>query len=206
MTSPPGREGSPGGQRPTLAVIDMQRVFAERDSPWLVPRFAEIVGPIRQLVDAYRPRVIFTRFVAPAVPTGAWRRYYELWPFALQPPDARIYELVDEFASEPGPTLDATTFGKVGDELSAMVGRGPLVLAGVSTDCCVLSTALAAADDGVPVQVVADACAGLNDETHAKALDIMRLYAPLVEVVSLAEAIGEAHGSAAAPAASEGQS
>jgi nicotinamidase-related amidase len=187
-----GQAGSPGGLRPTLAVIDMQRVFGEHDSPWLTPRFAEIVGPIRQLVGAFRPRVLFTRFVAPAVPAGAWERYYEQWPFALQPPDARIYELVDEFAGEPGPTLDATTFSKWNGRLSAMVDGGPLMLTGVSTDCCVLSTALAAADDGVSVQVVADACAGLNDESHAKALDILRLYSPLVEVVSLAEAIGQA--------------
>ena len=128
---------------------------------------------------AYRPHVVFTRFVAPAVPAGAWRRYYELWPFALQPPDARIYELVDEFAGEPCPTMEATTFGKVGDELNAILGGGRMVLAGVSTDCCVLSTALAAADDGVEVQVVADACAGIDDESHAKALDVMRLYSPL---------------------------
>jgi nicotinamidase-related amidase len=198
MTGPADQARPPGEQPTTLAVIDMQRVFADRDSPWLVPRFAEIVGPIQRLVAAYRPRVIFTRFVAPAVPAGAWRRYYEVWPFALQPPDARIYELVDEFADEPGPTLDATTFGKVGDQLSTMVAGGRLVLAGVSTDCCVLSTALAAADDGVEVQVVADACAGVDDESHAKALDIMRLYSPLVEVVSLAEAIGQAAGSSAA--------
>src|SRR5262249_42819264 len=163
------------------------------------PRFAEIVGPIQRLVGAYRPRVVFTRFVAPAVPTGAWRDYYELWPFALQPPDARIYELVDEFAGEPGPTLDATTFGKAGAQLSGMVGGGRLVLAGASTDCCVLSTALAAADDGVGVQVVADACAGISDESHAKTLDILRLYSPLVEVISLAEAIGQATRSGAAP-------
>jgi len=132
--------------------------------------------------------------VAPAVPAGAWRRYYDLWPFALQPPDARIYELVDEFAKEPAPTVTATTFGKVGDELYRMLGSGRLVLTGVSTDCCVLSTALAAADDGVQVQVVADACAGVNDESHAKTLDILRLYSPLVEVVSLDEAIRQAPG------------
>ena len=193
MTSPPG---SPPERPATLVVIDMQRVFGESDSPWFTPRFAEVVGPIQRLVGAYRPQVVFTRFVAPAVPAGAWRRYYELWPFALQPPDARIYELVGEF--RPAATLDAPTFGKWGPELAARVGAGRLVLAGVSTDCCVLSTALAAADDGVEVQVVADACAGLNDETHAKALDIMRLYSPLVEVVSLAEAIGQAAGAGAA--------
>jgi nicotinamidase-related amidase len=189
-----GPAGPPGDQQATLTVIDMQRVFGDRGGPWFTPRFAEIVGPIQQLVGAYRPRVVFTRFVAPAVPTGAWRRYYDQWPFALQPPDARIYQLVDEFAHEPAPTVDATTFGKVGDELSEMLGGGPLVLAGVSTDCCVLSTALAAADDGVLVQVVADACAGVSDESHAKTLDILRLYSPLVEVISLDEAIRQAPG------------
>jgi len=173
-----------------LAVIDMQRVFGEADSAWFAPRFAEIVGNVAELVRAFRPRVTFTRFVAPAAPAGAWRRYYELWPFALQPPGARIYELADEFSGEPGPTLDATTFSKWDAGLSERVGAGGrLVLAGVSTDCCVLSTAVAAADDGVAVQVVADACAGVNDESHAQALDIMRLYAPLIEVVSAADVL-----------------
>ena len=65
---------------------------------------------------------------------------------------------------------------------------GP-VLAGVSTDCCVLSTALAAADAGVTVQVVADACAGASDQSQQQALDIMRLYAPLIEVVTLADVL-----------------
>jgi nicotinamidase-related amidase len=174
---------------PWLAVIDMQRVFAEPGSPWLTPRFAQTVGPVRRLVEAFGERVTFTRFIAPDVPVGAWRRYYDQWPFALQPPDARIYELVGDFAPEQ--TLDATTFGKWGPELARHVGSGPLVLAGVSTDCCVLSTALAAADAGVEVQVVAEACAGIDDESHEKALDILRLYGPLIEVVALADVVGQ---------------
>jgi nicotinamidase-related amidase len=173
-----------------LAVIDMQRVFAEPGSPWLAPRFSEIVGPVHQLVEAFRPRVTFTRFVAPDVPAGRWQRYYDQWPFALQPPDARIYELVDDFAKGAGTTLDAFTFGKWGPELSGRVGDGgTLVLAGVSTDCCVLSTALAAADAGAAVQVAGDACAGVNDVSHGQALDILRLYSPLVEVVSVADVL-----------------
>ena len=171
-----------------LAVIDMQRVFGEPGSPWFTPRFAEITGAIRQLAGAFAPRVTFTRFIAPAEPQGAWREYYGQWPFALVPPTDRIYELADEFAADPGPTVDATTFGKWGSELAARTGPGGhLVLAGVSTDCCVLSTALAAADAGITVTVAADACAGVNDRTHAQALDIMRLYAPLVQVTSVAE-------------------
>jgi len=194
----------PGGQAPGepaawLTVIDMQRVFAEPGSPWLTPRFAEIVNPIQRLVAAFRPRVIFTRFLAPEVPEGAWRDYYAQWPFALQPSGARIYELVDEFAGEPGPTLDATTFGKWGPELSARTGGGPLVLAGVSTDCCVLSTALAAADSGTAVRVVAEACAGVDDETHAATLRILQLQSPLIEVVSLADVLEAAAGADAPP-------
>jgi nicotinamidase-related amidase len=195
MTGEPGTglSGTGGpGEPPCLAVIDMQRVFGEPGSPWLAPRFAEIVEPVRRLAEAFAPRVVFTRFVAPAVPHGAWRRYYDQWPFALQPPDARIYELAGPFAGLAGPTLDATTFSKWGPDLAARTGGGPLVLAGVSTDCCVLSTALAAADDGVPVRVVADACAGVDDESHAMALHVMGLYAPLVEVVTLADVLAGA--------------
>jgi nicotinamidase-related amidase len=185
MPVPPG--GHPGPP-PWLAVIDMQRVFGEPGSPWFTPRFAEITGAIRQLADAFAPRVTFTRFIAPAEPQGAWRGYYDQWPFALQPPTDRMYELADEFAADPGPTVDATTFGKWGSELAARTGPGGhLVLAGVSTDCCVLSTALAAADAGITVTVAADACAGMSDQSHAQALDIMRLYGPLVQVASVAE-------------------
>ena len=187
----PGAEG-PGEPPPCLAVIDMQRVFGEPDSPWLAPRFAEIVDPVRRLAGAFGPRVVFTRFVAPAVPHGAWRKYYEQWPFALQPPGAPIYELAEPFAAMAGPTVDATTFSKWGPELAAKAGGGPLVLAGVSTDCCVLSTALAAADAGTTVRVVSDACAGVDDESHAQALHIMKLYAPLVEVVTVADVLGGA--------------
>ena len=176
----------------TLAVIDMQRVFGEPGSPWLAPRFAEIVDPVRRLAEAFGPRVVFTRFVAPAVPQGAWRPYYEQWPFALQPPDAPIYKLAAPFAAMAGATLDATTFSKWGPDLAARAGPGPLVLAGVSTDCCVLSTAVAAADDGIGVRVVADACAGVDDESHASALHVMRLYSPLVDVVTLADVLGAA--------------
>ncbi|MEV0201797.1 isochorismatase family protein [Nonomuraea sp. NPDC050691] len=175
-------------REPWLAVIDMQRVFGEPDSDWFAPRFAETVEPIRRLVRAFAPRVTFTRFVAPETPAGAWADYYERWPFALQPPGSRAYGLVDAFAADAGPTLDATTFGKWTPELAARVGQdGRLILAGVSTDCCVISTALAAADAGVEVVVAADACAGADDASHARALDLMRLYEPLIRVLTVSQ-------------------
>jgi nicotinamidase-related amidase len=171
-----------------LAVIDLQNVFADPASEWFTPRFAEVVPRIHRLVTAFGDDVVFTRFVAPAHPEGAWKQYYARWPFALQPPDAPLYQVIDAF--RPSSTVDATTFGKWTPRLATRVGGARLVLAGVSTDCCVLSTALAAADAGVEVTVVADACAGVDDESHTKTLDILRLYGPLVKVATTAEVLG----------------
>jgi nicotinamidase-related amidase len=169
-----------------LVVVDMQRVFADPSSGWATPGFAAIVPTVAALVESCAPAVTFTRFVAPAQPRGAWRSYYAQWPFALQPPDAPLWDVVPELGPT-GPTVDATTFSKWGPELAERVGAATLLLAGVSTDCCVLSTAVAAADAGVAVQVVADACAGVDDTSHRKTLDVLALYAPLVEVVTSAE-------------------
>jgi nicotinamidase-related amidase len=183
-----------------LVVVDMQRVFADPTSGWATPGFAAIVPAVGRLVQDCAPEVTFTRFVAPAQPTGAWRDYYARWPFALQPPEAPLWDVVPGLGPT-GPTVDAPTFSKWGPELAARVGplpggrgsdRTTLVLAGVSTDCCVLSTAVAAADAGVPVQVVADACAGVDDASHRKALDVLALYAPLIEVVTSAEVLTSA--------------
>jgi nicotinamidase-related amidase len=175
-----------------LAVIDMQRVFAEPESPWAAPRFAEAAAGVRRLLPAYADRVAFTRFLAPAQPVGAWAAYYEQWPFALRPPDAQLWELADEFAEMTPRTVDATTFGKWPCLAPHLGPDSRLILTGVSTDCCVLSTALAAADAGVEVLVVADACAGADDDSHAKALHVMDLYRPLIRVTSVTELLAEA--------------
>ena len=170
-----------------LVVVDLQHVFGDPDSPWAAPRFEEIRPRVRELVDAFGDRVVWTRFVAPSEPVGAWVEYYRQFPFALQPPDAHLYQLVDAPAGRP--VVDATTFGKWGPDLVEVVGEGPLTVAGVATDCCVISTVLPAADAGVPVRVVTDACAGSGDEDHERALRVMSLYAPLVELATTAEVL-----------------
>lgn len=189
MTVPSATPGE-AEQRTVLAVIDMQHVFGDAGSPWFTPRFGEIVTPVRRLAAAYGTTV-FTRFVAPERPHGSWRAYYKTWPFALQPPDAPLWDVVEDLADPATrPPVTAPTFGKWAG-LAPIVGPGGrLVLCGVSTDCCVISTALAAADGGAEVLVVADACAGADDDSHAKALHVMQLYSPLVQVVDLDTALG----------------
>jgi nicotinamidase-related amidase len=171
-----------------LVAVDLQTVFADPASPWAATPFERALDGTRRLLPAFAGRTVHTRFVAPAEPRGAWVPYYRDWPFALVPPTDPLYDLVPGLAAEQDPVVTATTFGKWGPQLAGAVGHSPtLVLTGVSTDCCVLSTALAAADAGVAVRVVADACAGASEPDHQRALDAMALYAPLITLTTVAE-------------------
>jgi nicotinamidase-related amidase len=170
---------------PWLVAIDLQRVFGDPSSPWRAPRYAAAAANVVRLATHFGDRSVFTRFVAPVTPTGAWVPYYAEFPWALEPADSRLYELTDHVAAYATRTVVATTFGKWNDDLRAVVGAEPtLVVAGVATDCCVISTVLAAADAGASVTVVTDACAGSTDANHQKTLDVMALYAPLVTLTT----------------------
>ncbi|WP_375433088.1 cysteine hydrolase family protein [uncultured Friedmanniella sp.] len=182
---------------PWLVAIDLQTIFGEPTSPWATPRFDAAVAGTQALRPAFAGRTVHTRFVAPTTPTGAWVPYYRDWSFALVPATDSLYDLVLPAGDDP--VVTATTFGKWGTELATVIagqnheGLGPepeIVLTGVSTDCCVLSTALAAADAGVAVRVVTDACAGATDADHQRALDAMALYVPLIRLTTVAEVLG----------------
>ncbi|MGT2426010.1 cysteine hydrolase family protein [Amnibacterium kyonggiense] len=166
-----------------LVVVDMQRVFADADSAWATPGYASASAGVRRLLPAFDGATVYTRFVAPRQPEGAWIPYYADWPDQLRPEDDPIWDVTAEFAVRDAPVVSAPTFGKWGPDLAAATGGADrLVVTGVSTDCCVLSTALAAADAGRSVIVPADACAGLSEADHRRALDAMALYAPLITV------------------------
>ncbi|HWL02753.1 MAG TPA: cysteine hydrolase [Microbacteriaceae bacterium] len=172
----------------SLVVIDMQRVFAEPPSPWAAPAFDRALAGTRRLLPAFSGRTVFTRYVAPLRPQGAWIPYFEQWPFALVAHDDPLYEIVPELreAAEHAVVETRESFGKWDDGLAAATGGArEIVLAGVSTDCCVIATALAAGDAGVRVRVAADACAGASEEDHERALAAMALFAPLVEVTTV---------------------
>lgn len=175
-----------------LVLVDLQRIFGDPASEWFTPRFDEAAAGAVRLREIFPGRTALTRFVAPAEPEGAWREYYRQWPFALDPRNAALYDLVPALPPADAVLIERPTFGKWDAATRAALGNTrDIVLAGVSTDCCVLSTALAAADDGVRVRVVADACAGLTDVDHRRALTVMALYAPLIEITTLDAVLAE---------------
>jgi nicotinamidase-related amidase len=174
-----------------LVVVDPQVVFASPEaSPWGSPLWAAALPRVRALVEAFGERVVVTRFVADPRLGGSWEDYYRAWPFALVPDEDPLYAVVPELADvaeaagRDGRLVTEPTFGKWTPALREVVGDRPrLTLAGVSTDCCVIATALAAADAGARVRVAADACAGSSPEAAAHALAVMALFAPQVTVV-----------------------
>jgi lactate 2-monooxygenase len=126
-------------------------------------------------------RTIITRFVADPGLGGSWGSYYDEWPFALVPDEDPLYAVVPALASAAGHVVTAPTFGKWNADLRAIIGEQPrIALAGVSTDCCVIATALPAADAGAQVRVAAAGCAGSSEENHRRALDAMALFGPQI--------------------------
>lgn len=183
---------------PWLVAIDLQHVFGASRSPWASPTFETAAAGVARLAPAFGDRTVFTRYVAPERPTGAWREYFAVWPFALVPPDDPLYDLDPRFAGAPR-VHTRETFGKWDADLHAAIEHTDrIVLAGVSTDCCVLSTALAAADAGLHVQVVVDACAAPTATDHERAVLTMGMYAPLIELTSVDAVLRSLDGGAGA--------
>lgn len=175
-----------------LVVIDPQRVFADRGSEWGSPMFDDALGPIKSLRSGFgADRTLVTRWVPGADRPGSWGPYFERWSFADRPATDPLFDLVSPANgwSSRG-TVDVSTFGKMGEGITRTTGETPtLVLAGVSTDCCVISTALPAADAGATVVVAADACAGSSEDSHAAALQVMGLYAPQIVVATSSDVL-----------------
>jgi|GEM_PF-98295 len=173
-----------------LVVIDPQRIFADPSSPWCAHDFEAVVEPIDHLLQD-----VLAQTVAGSIngSSEAVTDYFDRWSFADRPDGDPCFDLVDAALGwSPSPTLDLTTFGKWGPALSAITGAHPrLVLAGVATDCCVISTALAAADAGAWVEVASDACAGSTPDHHQAAMTVMGLYAPQIRLRSVDEILAD---------------
>lgn len=184
----------------TLVVIDMQRAFRD-EGQWQVPRYQEIVPVINRLQEALGAGTVFTRFIRDEAESGAWAAYYRRWAEMRFTADSPAWDITLDVPAD-APVIDGPTFSKWGPGLAALVPEGAeMVLAGVATDCCVLSTALGAVDAGRFVTVVSDACAAVSDEAQQQTLALLELLSPMCKVITSQEFLAHAAYAKPAPAA-----
>lgn len=200
-----------------LVIVDPQNIFAATDSPWGSPFFADAWGRIAELAPLFPGRIVITRWLPTAPRNTSWGTYFQTWEFADRPATDPLFDLTPEAAALAAATgaqlLDTPKFGKWGETLKRLVTAGSeagapavaalesdtlksgtrgsgtpeLVVTGVATDCCVISTVLPALDDGCYVTVVRDAVAGSTAANNAAALQVLELYEPMARLVSSAE-------------------
>lgn len=161
----------------------MQRAFQD-EGQWQVPRYDEIVPVIERLHQEFEGSTVFTRFVRDETEHGAWAAYYQRWDEMRYPADSSAWDITMD-VSGTATVLDAPTFSKWGPQLAALIPEGAeIVLTGVATDCCVLSTALGAVDAGRFVTIISDACAAVSDQAQQQTLALLELLSPMCEVVT----------------------
>ena len=178
--------------------IDLQRLFAS--GPWGVPGLAAIVPRVTAIARRWPERTIFTRFVVPRTAlqaAGAWRRYYDAWPdFTGDALPAEAVDVLPEFAG--GEVIDKPGYSAFGGgalhaRLQAQ-GTTTIVVTGVETDVCVLSTVLQAVDLGYRVVVATDATASGSqaghDATLAHVLSRLDQQVELAATASILSAAG----------------
>jgi len=170
----------PLGPRTLHLCIDMQRLFAEKTA-WHTAALPSLIDPIRRLTELHPGRTVFTRFVTPhtaADAPGTWRRYYARWSSVLlERMPAEMMDVVPELAGfvPPDREIDKYTHSAFTSEAFLEILRRDrteaLVVTGVETDVCVLTTVLDAVDRGIHVVVVTDGVASSVPAAHRATIE-----------------------------------
>lgn len=170
----------PLGPKTLHLCVDMQRLFAEK-TVWHTAALPSLIAPIRRLTLLHPGRTVFTRFVTPvtaAEAPGTWRRYYGHWSsVTLDRMPADLIDLVPELADlvPPEREIDKLTHSAFTSdaflEILRRDGTDALVVTGVETDVCVLTTVLDAVDRGIHVVVVTDGVASSVPAAHRATIE-----------------------------------
>ena len=162
-----------------LLVIDMQNAYTA-DGPWTCPNMARATEQIIALIESGRfSEVVFTRFDAPQDPVGTWKDYNVInrevnedeWMNEMVPELAPYLTQYSVFSKS---TYSSMTVPEIREAAEQCTARGgSVVLTGVVSECCVLSTAFEAIDLGCPVIYITDACAGCSDDLEVAAVSVL---------------------------------
>ncbi|MEZ5923178.1 MAG: isochorismatase family cysteine hydrolase [Hyphomicrobiaceae bacterium] len=193
----------PLGREAVHLCIDMQRLFGEA-TEWHTPGVVDVTPAIVRISSKAPDRNIFTRFRAPLQiehAKGQWQTYYQRWHSVLADRnDEDLYDLVPELRRfvPPGQVLDKLGYSAFdAPSLEPMLQElkaATLILTGVETDVCVLSTLFGAIDRGYRIILVADAIASSDPASHEATLaHVIPRFDRQVEVTDTASLVEHWH-------------
>jgi nicotinamidase-related amidase len=177
--------------------VDMQNIFA-KGGLWETPWMERVLPTIEAIVDRYRERTVFSRFIPPQRPEdrpGRWQHYFRRWEQAtrqnLRGDELDLVPAVARFVP-PALVVDKPFYSAfVRSPLyEVLTGKGidTIVVSGAETDVCVLATTLSAVDLGFRVVIVEDALCSSSDEGHDALMTMYRTRLhEQIDVVKAAE-------------------
>jgi nicotinamidase-related amidase len=183
--------------RPAIIVVDMLRDTLEGDHRYAIKPFAlEIVPAVNRLTEAARSRAMPVIFAMDSFLRGDFIFRGKMKEHSIRGTrGAEVTDLLVQGRSDIYlPKRRFSAFFKTDiDQTLRLHSVDTVVIAGIATQVCVLTTALDALSNDFRAFIVEDCCASFSREVHEKTLDIYRenpLY-PLLRVLKLSEFLAE---------------
>lgn len=159
-----------------LVVVDMQNDFI--DGALGTPEAASIVPYVKQVIESFDGKVLFTRDTHFADYMDTQEGKNLPVPHCIKDTDGwRIRKELD--ALRKTPAIDKITFGSkdLVDILKGEPSIESITFVGLCTDICVISNVMLtkAFFPEIPLIVDAKACAGVTPESHQNALAAMKM-------------------------------
>ena len=165
-----------GPERTVVLLVDVQRVFTGLP---LSPPVAEVLGNLRRFLDGARalgvPVVVVRVVVPPELSSSVWRRQFPSLDEAWLGPSTPNVDYEPGFEPLEGDVVVTKPrySAFVGTPLEAILRARDVhtvIVAGLTTDVCVGSTARDAFQRDLNVVTLADCCAEMTQARHESAL------------------------------------
>lgn len=156
-----------------LIVIDPQIVFSET-GVWPIEGFYELMYKIKTACSSY-DRVIVTKWMPCS--SELWKEYNEI--NNLSSVDSKQFDILSDFKEYE--LVSSHSFDK-SDDLPNIDGYD-VTLSGVSTECCVLATAIGLLRRNIKCTIDLSLCGAPVDCT-ASAITVLGAYKGLINVIN----------------------
>lgn len=169
--------------RAVLVVIDMQQGFVHPNSEYVVPRVVDLV---KRWSDA-GGALIFTRFLNWS--DSPFERFFA-WSALMNSPQTDLIPELEPYAAS-ATVVDKpfyTLFTTEGEQVVSAGGWTDLVICGLTTESCVLKTAVDTFERHLTPWVVTDACAThAGEQAHWAGLLVISRFIGRGQLVTLAD-------------------